>query len=232
MKMGTPNQVNKDVADWVRDYPGILFGLGSVNPSKDSAYVEEKLDEIERLGLKGIKLLPFSQFFNPAKNPNVKRLLQRAKKNDWIILSHTGCGPGPFELPELSENAHPGLWEPHLKKYRDVPVVLAHFGSYSTQSPGIWLREVMELGKKYGNVYADLAAVNWLMANRGVVDEIRRSIGFDRVLFATDYPVPLASGVPLSRLVESIRKNRLLTDEEKRKVLGENAARLLGIDHY
>ncbi len=221
--------VNQDVADWVNDYPDILIGFGSVNLSKSRDYVEKMLEEIQRLKLRGIKLLPYSQFFNPAENENMDLLLQYCAATGSIILSHCGCGPGPFELPELSRNAHPNLWEPLLKKYPAVPVVFAHFGSYSSYIPGIWLHEVLQLGKKYRNVYADLAAVTWLMDRDMVVKEIRKTIGFDRVLFATDYPLPRAAGVSLSYLVGSLKVNTMLTEKEKRNVLGQNALRLLAL---
>lgn len=220
---------NQDVADWVSDYPDQLTGFGSVNPSKDRAYVEAKLAEVEGLGLRGFKLLPFSQFFNPAENDNLELLFESCRRTGAIILSHTGCGAGPFELLEFSGNNHPGLWEKLLKRYPDVPLVLAHFGAYSTHVPGIWLYEALQLGKKYGNVYADLAAVDWLLDQEKVVKEIRKTIGFERVLFATDYPGPLSAGVSLASIVKSLKSNQHLTDKEKCKVLSRNGLRLLGM---
>ena len=197
----SPSHVTvQDVADWVGDYPDALIGFGSVNLSRRRNYVERKLLEMERLGLRGIKLLPFSQFFNPAENENMNLLFEYCRRTRTIILSHSGCAHGPFELPELSGDSHPSLWEGLVKKFPDVPLVLAHFGSYSAHIPGIWLHDAMQLGKKYRNVYADLAAVNWLF-----------------------------SGVSLAYLVSRLKVNTILTEREKRKVLGENAARLLGI---
>ncbi|MBM3299992.1 MAG: amidohydrolase family protein, partial [Deltaproteobacteria bacterium] len=205
---------NQDVADWVEDYPDILFGFGSVNLSKDRAYVEEKLDEIIRLKLRGVKLLPYSQFFNPSENENVDLLFDYCRQTGTVVLSHTGCGAGPFEIPELSRNAHPGLWEPIVKKYPSVPLVLAHCGAYSSYIPGIWLQEALELGKKYRNVFADLAAVDWILDREMVVKEIRKTIGFHKILFATDYPLPLSSGVSLAYLVSAIKANIHLTEKE------------------
>ncbi len=107
----SPSHVtNQDVADWVKDYPDNLIGFGSVNLSKDKAYVLQTLEEISRLKLRGIKLLPFSQFFNPAENENVHVLFDYCRQSGSIVLSHTGCGAGPFEIIELSRNAHPNLW--------------------------------------------------------------------------------------------------------------------------
>ncbi len=220
---------NHDVADWAKDYPEQLIGFGSVNLSKDRAYVEEKLEEVKRLKLRGIKLLPYSQFFDPSENENVGLLFEYCREYGWIVLSHSGCGAGPFEILELSRDANPALWEPVVKKFPDVPLVLAHCGAYSTHVPGIWLQEAVQLGKKYRNVYADLAAVDWILDREIVVKEIRKTIGFDRILFGTDYPLPLTAGVSLSYLVGSIKANRFLTDKEKRRVLGGNAVRLLNI---
>jgi predicted TIM-barrel fold metal-dependent hydrolase len=87
----------------------------------------------------------------------------------------------------------------------------------------------MQLGKKYRNVYADLAEVDWLLDRENVVQEIRKTIGFDRILFATDYPHCLASDVSLAYIVSGIKTNTHLTPKEKRKVLGENAVHLLNI---
>lgn len=220
---------NQDVADWVSDYPDLLTGFGSVDPSKDRAYVETKVAEVERLELRGFKLLPFSQFFNPAENSHLELLFESCRRTGAVILSHTGCGAGPFEILELSGNNHPALWENLLKRYPDVPLVLAHFGAYSTHVPGIWLYEALQLGKKYDNVYADLAAVDWLLDRESVVKEIRKTIGLERVLFATDYPGPLPAGVSLASIVKSLKSNKHLTDKEKCKVLGRNGLRLLGL---
>jgi predicted TIM-barrel fold metal-dependent hydrolase len=220
---------NQDVADWVRDYPGILTGFGSVNMSKDRTYVEGKLAEIARLDLKGIHLLPHAQFFNPSTNANMDLLFEFCRETGTIILSHTGCGTGPFEIPELSQSSHPGLWEPYVSRYPDVKLVLAHFGAHSREIPGIWLFEAMRLGKGHRNVYADLAAVDWLLDRENVVREIRKTIGFDRVLFASDYPTAQASDGSLRYVVSSIKTNVHLTPKEKRKVLGRNAARLLDL---
>ncbi|MFZ1986692.1 MAG: amidohydrolase family protein [Desulfatitalea sp.] len=221
---------NQDVADWVQDYPDILIGFGSVNLSKDQIYVRQTLDEIQRLKLKGLKFLPHSQFFNPAENEHMPMVFEHCRQTGSIILSHSGCGPGPFEIIEMSQNSHPSLWEPWLKKYPQVPLVLAHSGAYSTEIPGIWLFEALQLGKAHSNVYIDLAAVDWLLDREMVIQEIRKTIGFDRVLFATDYPLPLSAGFSWASTVKRIQTNSNLTPKEKHKILGKNAARLLGID--
>lgn len=221
---------NRDVADWVADYPDTLIGFGSVNLSKDREYVQGKLEEIERLNLKGIKLLPYSQFFNPAENENMEMLFQYCRRTGSTILSHSGCAAGPFEPVELSQDSRPKFWEPMARKHPDVPIVLAHFGSYSTQYPGIWFDEAVELMKTCRNVYADISAVIYLLDDEKKIRKIRDTIGFDRVLFATDYPGPLYYGQSLESIVRRITANPLLAEDEKQALFGGNAKRLLGLD--
>lgn len=218
---------NQDVADWVNDYPYLLTGFGSINLSKDKTYVEQKLTELNQLKLKGIKFLPHAQFFNPAQNEHMNRIFDFCRQTGTILLSHAGCGSGPFEILELSQNSNPVLWEPWIKKYPDVPVVMAHFGARSTAVPGIWLFETLRLGKKYSNVYADLSDVDWLLDREMVVQEIRKTIGFNRVLFASNYPLLLSTGGNVKSAVKGLRANTFLTPKEKQKVLGHNAAHLL-----
>jgi predicted TIM-barrel fold metal-dependent hydrolase len=88
----------------------------------------------------------------------------------------------------------------------------------------------MQLGKKHRNVYADLAGVDWLLDREHVVQEIRKTIGFDRVLFASDYPHFLATSGSWAHVVGGIQANTHLTPKEKRKILGDNAAHLLDIN--
>ncbi len=221
---------NQDVADWVADYPGMLIGFGSVNLSKDREYVQAKLEQIEHLNLKGIKLLPYSQFFNPAVNKNMEMLFEYCRRTGSSILSHSGCAAGPFEPVELSQDSRPQLWEPMAKKYPDVPIVLAHFGSYSSQNPGIWFGEAVALMETCRNVYADISAAHYLFDDEEKIKKIRDAIGFDRVLFATDYPGPLYYGFSLGSMVRRIEANPFLVQEEKAAILGQNAKKLLGIN--
>ncbi len=220
---------DQDVADWVSDYPEVLFGFGSVNLCKDREYVEKKLDRIEKLKLRGIKLLPYSQFFNPTINENMEVLFRYCRRTGSIILSHTGCAAEPFEDPELSQDSRPELWEPIIKKYPDVPVVMAHFASYSSRQPGIWFSQAMDMGKKYPNVFADISAAQYLLDDKEKIERIRKSIGFDQVLFATDYPGPIYFGIEIADVVNKIKENPFLSKEEIAAVLGGNARRLLGI---
>lgn len=224
----TPKVTNQVAADLVAGHPDRFTGLGSVNLCKDAAYVEEKLAEIERLGLRGIKLLPFAQFFDPATSANFLRLCEWCESTGRLILIHTGCGAPPWDARAFSVDAHPDRLRPVLEKFHQVPIILAHLGSYSKDEPGIWFEEALQLGVEYPNVWGDLAAVAWLVEREHRVERIRETMGFERILFASDYPA-VANQVSIRYMIELVRDNPYLAEGEKLDILGRNAARLLGL---
>jgi predicted TIM-barrel fold metal-dependent hydrolase len=225
----TPKVTNQIVADLVSGHPDRFIGLGSINLSKDPLYVESKLEEIEHLGLRGIKLLPFSHFFDPAENANFMRVCEWCQKNRRVILIHTGCGAPPWDARAFSIDANPDKLRPALERYPETPIILAHLGSYSKDEPGIWFEEACQLGADYTNVWGDLAAVAWLVEREWRINRIRETIGFKRILFASDYPA-VANQVSIGYMINLVRENPFLTEDEKLDILGRNAARLFEIE--
>jgi len=126
---------NVEVAKCVNMYPDRIVGLGSIDLPKGEEHVKQKLKQIHRLGLKGIKLHPQTSFVNPAKSENLRLICEDFEKTKKMIMVHTGCMPGIWESPELSEFANPKYLEPLAEEF-DVPLICARFGSYSNSNPG------------------------------------------------------------------------------------------------
>jgi predicted TIM-barrel fold metal-dependent hydrolase len=216
---------NEELSKFIKLNSKRLIGFGSVNPNKPIHYIDEKLKEIKDQGLRGVKLIPTIQFFNPSENRNINRIFEFCERNRLIILYHTGCDPGPFEVPELSEDANPKYLHKVLDRYSNVKLVLAHIGSYSAVRPGIWFNEALNIMKKHDNVYADISAVTDILYNDGMVKKIRETVGFEKILFGSDYPV--VDGRDILAEVENVKKC-ILKDHEKEQVLGLNALEILG----
>lgn len=217
---------NQEIADLVKRNPDRFIGFGSVNPNKDEYYVESKLKEISTLGLKGIKMLPTLQLFSPIENKNFEKICEYCEKNKKVLLYHTGCDPGPWEIPELSEDANPKYLRPILESYSPV-IVLAHTGSYSAREPGIWFEEALALGKNFHNVYFDSAAVSSFIYSEKILKRIREEVGLDRLLYGSDYPVVWGSNMAYE--VNVVRTCECLSEDEKKKILGLNTARILNL---
>jgi len=129
-------------------------------------------------------------------------------------------------MPELSEDANPKYLKPVLERYKPK-IILAHTGCYSAVKPGLWLDEALSLGKEFDNVYFDSSAASYIIYTDKVIERIRESVGIDRLLYGSDYPVVMGSNMEYE--VNVIRNCQHLTDEEKDKILGLNAAKLLGL---
>lgn len=219
---------NKHVADLMTKYPHTFLGFGSVNLSKDKSYIDEKIREIDRLGLRGVKLIPTLQFFNPLKSKKkMKKVFSFCEKKRKIVMWHSGCDPHVWEIPQFSEDANPKNIEHMIKGFKKVPVILAHMGSYSARYPGIWLDEALRLGEDYDNVWFDISAVTYLVTKRSFSDKIRKKVGFDHVLFGSDYPA--LGEVSIKSIVAKIRSSPYLTDKEKIQILAKNARDLLNL---
>ena len=83
--------------------------------------------------------------------------------------------------------------------------------------------------EKCPNVFADISAAHYLLGDAGTVGQIRQTTGFNRVLFATDYPGPLYYGTSLAQLANNVRGNSLLSEAEQRAILVDNGRKLLGL---
>jgi predicted TIM-barrel fold metal-dependent hydrolase len=220
---------NERVANIVQQFPDRFIGFGSVNPSKDSKYVKRKLQEIFELELKGIKLIPTLQFFDPKKNKNLKTIFKFANHQDWPILIHLGRDPGPWEIHTLRcvEKGHPKFWTKVVRKFSKNKIIFAHLGGYGETDNENWLNEVLRLTIKNTNVFLDTSAVPYHLEDLTVVERIRKTCGFEKILFGSDTPVVLGTSMEHSHQV--IEKNPLLTKEEKSLIFSENAKRLFNL---
>jgi predicted TIM-barrel fold metal-dependent hydrolase len=221
---------NEQVAGFVKRHPDRFVGFGSIDLSKSQAYVEEKIREIDRLNLKGIKLIPTLQFFNPVTvKKNMEKLFEYCEKKGKIITYHTGCDPYIWEQPHFSQDANPKYLKPIVQDFEKVKVIVAHMGCYSAKVPGVWMDEALELGKENENVWFDIAAVPYVVTYRKLVDKVRKNVGFDRVLFGSDYPSVGGGMVSIESMVAEIKDSKHITEEEKEKILCLNAVKLLGL---
>ncbi len=216
---------NEVVSRLVGEYPTRFYGMGSVNVSKGSRYVKEALKELKDGGFIGVKLYPTLQFFNPSKSKGVKKICEFCCKEGKILMFHTGCDPGIWERPQISEFSRPRLIEPLIKKYKDVEFILAHSGSYSALLPKIWFNEAVEIASTYDNVWLDTSAVTYLFHDVEAVSRLREAGAMDRILFGSDYPV--ISGVSMRDSVNHVLDSKILEEREKRKILFLNAMRVL-----
>jgi predicted TIM-barrel fold metal-dependent hydrolase len=176
--------------------------------------------EIERcaseMGAKGIKLHPAEGHFFP-RDERLWPAYEKIQELGLPMITHGGI----FMMTPDVDYTKPSNFEPVLKSFPDLKLVIAHLGH------GFW-DESVALAKKYPNVYFDTSAVISGVEHLKVLSdddsvELIRTLGADRVMFGSDYPwfSPALSLETLSQLP--------LTAAEKDKILGANARKILGV---
>ena len=203
------NAFAKRINDGEFDVCGVrLRSFGGIHP--DDEDVESELKEIKAMGLKGIKLHhDYQQTF--IDDPKNLRIIEKAAELGLLVSVHAGLDYGFLDCthctPERSKNM--------LRLTGADNVILAHMGGFD-----MW-KEVFDLlvGEK---VRFDTGVVARYMDKKLAADIIRAH-GADKVLFATD--TPWASYEDSYDFVASLD----LPDEDKNKIFGLNAAKLLGI---
>lgn len=223
---GLANPTNADSARLAREYPGRFLPFGSVHMHAPPEELDRELDELGALHLYGVKLLPTLQLFKPSESPNFERVCDWCEKNRKVIIYHTWCDPGPFEIPEVADDANPKHLEPVLERY-SPRIVLAHFGAYSAYYPGLWFDEAMQILKRFDAACADTSAAVHFLTREKNLTKIKKEVGFERVLFGTDYPV--VGGSSMSAEADIVRSSPFLSEQEKRMVMRENAVRVLNL---
>jgi len=74
--------------------------------------------------------------------------------------------------------------------------------------------------------YVDRFSVDSAVFDDGALRLLTEVMGDERVMLGSDYPFPLGE----QRVGSLVRTSRFLSEDAKRRLLGENAARFFGID--
>jgi predicted TIM-barrel fold metal-dependent hydrolase len=197
-----PRRVNDITAEFVTDAPGSRIGFSSVHPDASGA-----LAELDRsagdLGLKGIKLGPNYQDFDPL-SPNALAVYGWAQANGQPILFHQGTSPiraAPLRY------AHPLVMDEIAIRFPELRIVMAHIGHP-------WQADTIAVIRKHPHVYADVSA-----------NFYRPWSFYSAMRIATEWNVLpkllLGSDFPIATAAETIAGLRALNEIPRRSGLPE-----------
>ena len=214
---------NRFTAAVVDAAPEKLVGFASVHPYEENAV--EQLDEaISGYGLKGVKLAPLYQHFDPA-DERVWPLYERIQRFGLPIMWHQGASfmvpEGPFEY------AAPSRLDTMARAFPEIPMVIAHFGFP-------WSHEVVALLRKHKHLYTDvsvLAQRPWFLYNALV--QVMEYGALHKVLLGSDYPAYTAreTAAALRRVNDLTRGTGLprIPEDEIERIINQDSLQLLGI---
>ena len=187
-----------------------LIPFASINPNTSPDMVSE-LEKAYELGCRGLKLLPSYMYFYP-NSPRVYRLYERAVELEIPVMFHTGTS--------IFKNVRQKYADPmHLDDvavdFPELTIIMAHSGR------GMWYDTAFMLARIHENVYLEISGLppKNLMEYFPKIEEIE-----DKVVFGSDFP-----SANIKRNIEAI-KRLPINDGAKKKILGLNMARILGLD--
>lgn len=198
----------QSINDWTASLASErLVPFGAMHPEFPEP--ETEIERMAALGIRGIKLHPEFQDFDPA-DPRMERVYRAAARHGLCILFHAGEDPAYETVRGV-----PPTFKRLIAEHPELTIILAHLGGYQ-----IW-DEVTEhlLGER---VYLDTAYTLGHLPPEDVA-AIIRGHGTDRILFGSDGPWTDA-GAEVRELHELG-----LSSDELEAVLWRNAAELLGL---
>ena len=201
-----------------------IFSFGCIHP--DLSSYREELSRVKNFGLKGIKLHPVYQDTN-LDDVKFLRVLDRAAELDLIVVTHAGLDIGFPGVVRCS----PRMIRRVLDEVGEFKFVAAHMGGWKN-----WA-EVLELlaDKK---IFLDTAFstekiipredFHWDERELKLLDAAQfmtfvKIFGAEKILFGTDSPWTE------QKISADFIKNLPLSVDDKNKILGLNAQKLLGL---
>ena len=215
--------VNAQTATFVRAHPAKLVGFMSVHPEEGDVVAE-----IERcvtdLGLKGIKLGPNYQGFDPLGR-GARLVYETAQRLGIPILFHQGTSPmrtAPIRY------AHPLVMDEVAMAFPELRIVMAHMGHP-------WHADTIAVIRKHPHVYADVSANFYRpwQQYQGLRLATEWNV-LDKLVFGSDYPVAtpretLEGTLAVNRVVDGTGLPRV-PEDALRAALERDTLALLGIN--
>ncbi len=201
---------NNETASFVATYPDRFIGFLFVTPHYPEEMEAELVRGTDLLGLRGIKIYP--RFYNHSvEDPVWDPVFAFAHERNLPVISHTD-GNNPRVDPNHGE---PQMFVPWAEKYPDATIVLAHAGNFRTGR-----RSCIQAARRCGNIFIEICS-SW--RHFYSIEELVEGAGEDRVLFGSDIPW-MDPRIHIGRV-----QTANISPRAKTKVLGENAARILGL---
>jgi hypothetical protein len=211
---GTPygSVPNEDVAELVKSRPGRLLGFGGINGETGAEALRE-VDRCKAFGFKGIAL--DNGWCDPPLTDDDKRLFpiyEKCEADGLIVAISSSIAIGPDM--DYSKPIH---IQRVGDRFRKLKIIVPH-GSW----PWVTLSCATALRNPNIHIIPDYYIS---MPNSGEYVDWANTRLTRQVLFASSYP----GGGTLSQAVDRYRKLPFASDEIRRRVMGQNAAELLGL---
>ena len=217
---------NEYVAEYRDKHSDKIIAFGSVDPNQSEALKELKYT-IEKLNMKGLKLGPIYQHFNPQDKTIAYPLYDYMQSRGLPILWHMGTS---FPEEGQIEYTRPILLDRVAQDFPDLKMVIAHLGHP-------WFGEAVSVIRKRPNVYGDATNIfcrPWQFYNAMLMAQEYGIMG--KIFFGSDYPCGVKDfneAVKLFKAVNQFTPGSNLPEVDETlmdEILNRNPLEKLGIE--
>ncbi|MFM6974800.1 MAG: amidohydrolase family protein [Agromyces sp.] len=211
-----PPLSSRRIAEQAADQADVLIPFGSVDPQRGQAAVDDAIDLVENFGVRGFKLHPTVQGFDPSAD-DVQPLWAALERLGVPVLIHTGqtgIGAGtPGGRGLRLRLSNPMLLDDVLAEHPRLQIVMAH--------PAVpWIDEQLSIATHKANAWIDLSGWSPKYFPAQLV-RAANSYLQDKVMFGSDFPL-----LTPERWMDDFA-GLDIKDEVRSKILKDNAVRLL-----
>ena len=237
--------VNERLAEIVAKWPDRFVALGTV-PLQDSGLAVSELTHCVRtLGLRGVEINPSVNGMDLTDSRlALDKFFAKAQELDVVIFMHPlGYTQGERLVDHYFNNvignplettvaASHLIFDGVMERHPRLKIVLPHAGGYLAH---YWARmdhawkarpDCHTIIKKKPTGYLEKFYFDTITFDRTMLKNMIERYGAERVVLGTDYPYDMGMEHP----VEFIDGVKGLSSEDKARIMGGNAARLLGIN--
>lgn len=172
--VSVPNEI---VAEYAKQHPDKLVPFASVDPS-DRDCVEQLDHAVKNLKMKGLKLAPAYQHFNPEDRKHWP-FFKRCEQLGLPIVWHQGA---TFPTKGQLKYSNPLQMEDVVMAFPDLRIIVAHLAHP-------WEEDLVVLMRKSPNLYADISAVHYRPWRywQAMVTAMEYGVTH-KIILASDYP--------------------------------------------
>jgi len=211
-----------DVYKWMAAAPNrFLPSASAADPAKvDFARLRADLKDGK---LKGLGEFTFQYQGIPPNSPSLEPIWQLMEEFDTTAFIHMVGMGGPGNRTLKIQHGHPEMFEDVLMKHPKLRVSIENAGFPFTE-------ETISLMFRYPGVYGDLSTASWIVPRPIFYHHLKLLMDAGlgkRLMFASDQ---MAWPEVIDLAVDAIVSAPFLSDDEKRDIFYNNAARFLRLD--
>jgi hypothetical protein len=203
---------NDSVIEFVKKFPQKFFGFVGLDPHKGMKAVYELRSAISDLGMHGAAVDPYlAQIY--ANDAKYYPIYAKCCELEVPIVFTTG--PATLVPNAIIDHVAPRYIDFVARDFPELKIVISH-GGYP------WVNEAIIVAQRNRNVYIELSEYEFSPMSEAYVQAANTMIG-DKILYASAHPF-----VDFRQALKTYRELNF-TPEVRRKIMYDNAAKLLGL---